>query len=343
MIRRFVFLLALLALAAAALPVSAANDGGATFALGCDGFKGTGGSITLDRNNTGNAREAFIVSATDGVGNVIYAPIEDTFFVGGSVSWADSDLIPWTAAPQYNPLTLRVISRAGKGFAEQLISLSTGACESLPTYAALPEGVFVVDGDTFTLDGTTPLALGATSPEVPLNTTAPRPVNSTDIVDKLAGKLIVNTDNLSLRSGDGVEFTLVGIVDGGTVLIPLGHNAKFSWWYVRAGNIIGWAKAEFLIARGDLTGVPVVDSKGEITQPRFFLFTDAQLASAPSESVLPLCSIAGNLDYLITGRTKAADWYEIQTTCGNTLVKGWLPADRGAVRNPAATFIDVTG
>ncbi len=336
-----VLIVALLALGMAALPVSAGNNGNATFSLGCDGFQGTGGAITLDRNNTGTDREAFIVSATDGVGNVIYAPVEDTFFVGGSVSWAGGDIVPWTSSPQYNPLTLRVISRAGNGFDEQLITLATGACESLPGYGALPEGIFVVEGDTLVL-GDSVVPLGSTSPEVPLNTNPPRPLNDPVVVKSLAGSLIVNTDNLSLRSGDGPEYTLVGIVDGGTVLIPLGHNAKFSWWYVQAGTFLGWAKAEFLIARGDLTDVPVVESQGELTQPRFFLFLDGELSSAPLDNALPLCTIPGDQDYLVTGRTNSSDWFEIQTTCGSTLVKGWLLAEHGALRNPAATPIEVT-
>lgn len=333
---------ALLALAVVALPAGAANNGSATFSLGCDGFQGTGGSITLDRNNTGTSREAFIVSATDGVGNVIYAPVEDSFFVGGTVSWAGGDIVPWTSAPQANPLTLRVVSREGNGFAEQVVGLATGSCVSLPTYSALPSnGIFVVDGDTLTLDGKFVFPLGATSPEVPLNTVPPRPLNALDIVNDLAGYLLVNTDNLSLRSGDSFKYTLVGIVDGGTVLVPLGRNAKFSWWYVQAGNIVGWAKAEFLIARGDLTDVLVVPSEGEITEARFFLYRSQALASAPLDSALPLCTIPGNLDYLITGRTKSSDWYEIQTTCDNVLVKGWIPVGQGAIRNPAAVFIDV--
>jgi hypothetical protein len=323
MIRRSSLIILVALFVLAALPVSAGNNANAAFALGCDGFKGAGGSITLDRNNTGISREAFIVSATDGVGNVIFAPVEDTFFVGGSVSWAGDDLIPWTSAPHFNPLTLRVVSSAGNGFAEQLIVQATGACESLPSISALPEGVLVI-GNT--------LVLGATSPGVPLNTTAPRPETPPDVAGQLAGWLIVNTDNLSVRSGDGVEYTLVAIVDGGTVLIPLGHNAKFSWWYVQAGDIVGWAKADFLIARGDLTGVPVVTSQGEIEDQHFLLFKDIALASAPSVSALPLCTIPGGLDYFITGRSASGKWIEIQATCNDTVVQGWVPADRGAIR-----------
>src|SRR6185503_5718974 len=143
------------------------------------------------------------------------------------------------------------------------------SCEGLPSFGALP---IVISGDT--------------SPAVDINAIPPRPTNSAEVTSKLPGFLVVNTDNLSLRSGDGPEFTLVGIVDGGTKLIPLGRNLDFSWWYVQAGDKIGWAKAEFLVARGDLTSVTVVPSEGEITPATFFVFGKSALLSAPSANAV---------------------------------------------------------
>lgn len=349
MSRRYsVLLMVLLAVfGVAALPVYAGADSGATFALDCNGFSGTGGSVLLDRDNTGNQREAFIVSATDGAGNIIYQPVQDdSFFVGGTVSWAGSAAIKWSAAPEFNPLTLRVVSSAGNGLDEQSVVLATGTCADLPTYGATP-GVFVVEGDTLTLDGNVVFELGDTSPDVALNAVPPRPSDpafeSDTEKNTLAGWLIVNTDNLFLRSGDAPEYSDVGIVDGGTVLVPLGRNANFSWWYVQAGDLVGWAKAQFLVARGDLTDVPVITAEGQLALPTFFLFDDAWLYSAADDTSLPLCTIAGDQEYLVTGRNSASDWVEVQATCDNAIVKGFLMNATGALRNPANTFIEVTG
>jgi hypothetical protein len=341
MLRRFTILFILALLVLAVLPVSAGGNAGASFSLTCEGFSGSG-SIALDRDNTGEAREAFIVSATDGSGKVIYEPQVDTFFVGGTVSWDGGDVIPWTATPQYNPLTLRVVSQAGNDFSEQLITAATGSCEGLPGYSALPEFIFEVRGDELVSDAGAVLPLGETSANVPINAEAPRPVNPDNLTETLAGYLLVNTDNLSLRSGDSVDYTLVAVVDGGTVLIPLGRNDDFTWWYVQAGEIIGWARAEFLIARGDLTGVGVVPVSGEITPPTFFVFSEQALLSAPRSNALPLCTLPGGLEYVIVGRDRPQDWYEVQVICDSTLVRGWLPATVGAVRNPAESFIPVT-
>ncbi|MBI1281716.1 MAG: hypothetical protein GC179_26560 [Anaerolineaceae bacterium] len=326
MLRRSTFISFVMALVmgAAVLPASAGSTVDATFSLDCKGFSGSG-QIVLDRDNTGSLREAFQVVVTDGVGNIIYKPVVDSFFVGGTVSWTASNVIEWTGTPQYNPLTLRVVSLAGNNFDEQTIAIGTGSCEGLPSLGALPR-----------------FLNGETSDSVDINAVPPRPTNSEEMTKNLPGFLIVNTDNLSLRSGDGPEYTLVGIVDGGTKLIPLGRNLKFTWWLVKAGDIVGWAKAEFLVARGDLTSVSVVPSEGEITPATFFVYSKSSLLSAPKKNAVPLCSIAGNVEYIATGRTKATDWYEVQATCDNAIVKGWLAADLGAFRGPAGTILPVT-
>jgi hypothetical protein len=330
-------------LLAISLTSFAGENGSAGFALTCEGFTGTGGYIMLDRDNTGTQREAFILSATDGVGNVIYAPIEDSFFVGGTVSWDGDDLVPWTAAPQYNPLTLRVMSRAGNGLPEALILLTTGSCDELPVYGIRPANALFVLNDVLTIaDGTISVPAGSTSPSVGLNETPPRARNADDVVEDLPGFALVNTDNLSLRSGDGSEYTLVGVVDGGDKLVVLGRNLKFSWWYVQAGDLVGWASAQFLVMRGNFLDVPVVEAQGEIAQPSFFLYSHQELLGTPSAASLPLCTIAGDQEYRIVGRTTSASWYEVQATCDGVLVNGWLPDATGAVRNPAGLFILVT-
>lgn len=342
--RRRILILALLVMVSA-LPLFSASAGinnGAAFTLDCAGFTGTGGDILLDRDNTDDQRESFILSVTDGAGNVIYEPVVDQFFIGGTVSWTGEQSFAWTQTPQYNPLTLRVVSQSGNGFDEQEVTLATGSCEGLPGYGALPEGFFLTEEGLLTDGKGGGFTLGDTSPAVGPNGVPPRGDNLDEVIEQLFGYLIVNTDNLSVRSGDGPEYTMVGIVDGGTRLVPLGRNEDFTWWYVQAGDVIGWSKAEFLIARGDLTDVPVVESQGDITQPRLFLFVDLPLLASPNERALPLCTIEGDQEYLVVGRDDAIEWYEVQSLCNSTVVKGWVPAEQGGIRNPAELFIPVT-
>jgi hypothetical protein len=340
-LRRFfvVLLVGILALGLVG-SASAGSDNGTTFALDCKGFAGTGGEVVLDRDNTGTGREAFILSATDGAGNVIYQPVVDTFFVGGTVSWAGSDPVRWTARPQYNPLILRVVSRSGEGFNEKTIAVASGTCADLPTFALVPVGTLLADGEFKTLSAA--LLNGLTSPSVPLNGVPPRPSVELQVESLLDGYLIVNTDNLSVRSGPDVKYTVVGIVDGGTRLVPLGRNKDGSWWYVQAGELVGWVKAEFTIIRGDVSGAGVIPSFGEITQPSLFVYSNNTVFASARDNSLPLCSLTGNMAYPIVGRDKAGTWFQLQVTCDGTLVKGWIAATQGALRNPARLFIPVT-
>lgn len=343
MVRRLWIVLVIALLACVILPVSAQQSAGATFTMDCNGFAGASGGIQLTRDNTRNNREAFVVSATDGAGNVIYQPVEDSFFVGGSVSWVGADKVQWTQTPQYNPLVLRVVSRAGNGFGESLITMAMGECKGLSAYGVLPAGVFVVDGDTLVLStnlGSVPI--GSTSPAVVLNGVPPRPTNEDELIYNLPAYFFVNIDNLSVRSGAGPDYTLIAIVDGGTRLIPLGRNEDRSWWYVQVGDIVGWVKGEFLLLRGDATDVPVVPSLGEIAQPRVFIHVVQPVYGLPDADTLPMCSITNDQEYYVVGRDADTEWYQVQVVCDGTLVNGWIPAEFVSIRNPGDEFISVT-
>src|SRR5690606_23689561 len=112
---------------------------------------------------------------------------------------------------------------------------------------------------------------GETSEPVALNTAPPRPVNPPGLPQVLPGYAVVNTDNLSLRSGDSPRYEMLGVIDGGTELVVLGRNDDRSWWYVQVGGMRGWVSSEFLALRGDLTGLPEVPVTGNLTQPYIYI------------------------------------------------------------------------
>jgi hypothetical protein len=173
-----------------------------------------------------------------------------------------------------------------------------------------------------------------TSPSLPLNTVPRLSGNAPEVVAEEPGVLIVNTAFLNLRSGDGPEFTLVGRVAGGARLIPLGRNDAFTWWYVQAGDVTGWVLGELVIPRGDLRGTPVVEAAGELALPRFYLFSAATLRMLPDGASAPVCELAGNLEYVILGRTSDAGFFYVEATCRDgSEAEGWLAAALGAVRN----------
>lgn len=319
---------ALIFYSSSAFFVQAADVDGLSLRIDCDGFISRGGSLLLNRDNTGQGREQFIITATDGDGTVIYEPTPESLRVGVSIEFPDGLYWAWTTAPVTNPITVSIVSPAGNNLNEQVIYSLLGSCPTLET----------VDGE-LTADENPD---GSTSPSVPLNVTAPRPTNPEGSVSADPGYLIVNTDNLNIRSGDGAEYTIVAKVDGGTELIVLGRNAARTWWYVSVGDILGWVSGELTIIRGDLTGIPTVPVTGDIAAPTLFVYSATSIYSDPTLESTPVCEIAGNQEYYVIGRTTAETWYELQANCGGGTVTGWVREAAGALRNPAGSFIPVT-
>lgn len=320
-------LLALLMLVTLPIVQGAAREG-LVFRVGCEGFVSRGGDIVLNRDNTGADRETFIIVATDGNGNIVYGPTTESFRVGARLTLPPGLAFDWTAAPTANPINVRVYSPAGNDLNEQTIYTALGTCEDLETAEIEFDIVEATDGST--------------SPSVGLNAVPPRASNPSGVNRGREGYLLVNTDNLNVRSGDGAEYTVVGIVDGGTELVVLGRNENRSWWYVQVGDVVGWVAAELTLIRGDLTNIPVVPVTGEIERPSLFLYTNQFLLTVPVEGALTVCEIPGNTEYYIIGQTANSAWYELEASCGGATVTGWVLAELGALRDPAETFIPVT-
>jgi hypothetical protein len=252
----------------------------------------------------------------------------------------------WTNSPFYNPLTLQIVSPAGNGLDEEVILQVQGACASLPTFSPIDlmeafgrEALRKLTGEAFVVqpsDGETDIAN-------PLNTNPPRPINPPGLPEEQSGWAVVNTDNLSLRSGDSVRYELIGVVDGGTSLIVLGRNEDRSWWYVQVGGMRGWVSGQFIVTRGDLTDTPVVPVMGGFARPRLYVgYAGNPIYALPLAGSAVACTTSGNRDYEIVGRTSNAAWYEIVATCNDELTTGWIPAEFGVFRNPGGVHVPVT-
>lgn len=287
--------------------------------VGCDGFTSRGGGIILNRDNTGQGRETFTITATDGNGNVIFSASESSW-VGTEIFILAGVSFNWTTAPVANPIRLEAVSPAGNGQLDQVIYATIGSCTGLDFVASQTTGATETD---FT-----------PSASVPLNGTAPRPINPDLAYDENTGYLVVtNIGTVNLRSGDGVEYTIVGQVVHNEALIVIGSNYDQSWWFVRVDDIRGWVNNTLVAVRGDLQHIPVVPIQGELLPPRLFVFIDQPIYAAPGATALPICIIEGQLEYAIIGRSLGGAWYQIRAFCNNTETLGWISVDNGAVRN----------
>jgi hypothetical protein len=317
-------MLTVLLMLALALPASAAQRDGLAITVSCTGFSTLGGSLNLNRDNTGAGRERFQIVARDGGGATIYSGPVESFFVGSSIDFPANLKTDFSTAPASNPIVVSVVSAAGNGLAEQVVYSASGRCVSLPTVET--EDVVVS---------------GVTSPSVAVNVLPPSGENSDDAIAAQPGYALVNTGYLNLRSGDGPEYTIVGRVAGGDKLIVLGTNAAKNWWFVQAGDLVGWALGDFLFLRGDLTDVPEILPVGEIALPRFFLYSDNVLRATKVPGSEGLCTVAKNLEYEIVGRNADLSQVKVNAVCESTPVQGWLAVDQGAVRNIGSVAIPV--
>ena len=306
----------------------AATLDGLAFTVECGGFASQGGGLILDRDNTGLHRENIVISAVDGNGTYVFEPATDSFLIGARLSIPDGTFFAWTTQPAANPIMLTVVSPAGNGHEEQVIIKATAVCPSLVATVATT-GILPADG--------------VTSPTVPLNSPLPSATNSTDAILSQPGHVVVNAEHLFIRSGDGVAYTVVGVLSGGTELVVLGRNAKASWWYVQVGDMRGWVSNDHVVVRGDLRDTPVVRPIGELTPPTFVPFTDSPLLANPASNANRLCTIAASLDYQIVGRTATRSYYQIEATCNGAETTGWIASERGVIRNPAKLSAPVTG
>ena len=309
--------------------VGAAERDNASWTVGCEGFRSNGGGFVLTRDNTGVGREQLVISALDGNGKVIFAPAAESFIVGGGLYITDGVLFKWTSAPTANPLTVSVVSTEGNGYPEEVVYRVQGTCDNFATWITplpTPEDRTV-------------------SPSVQINESSRLVTNPENIGENYVGYLIVNTFRANLRSGDGVAYTVVARVNGGTELIVLGVNEERTWWFVQVDDVRGWINNDLILVRGDLTTIPILTidevTEAEILPPRFYLWITSPLYAYATKTGGVVCQLEGDLEYVIIGKNGDGSWLLVEANCGNLWVEGWFPAEFGAIRNLAELPIPV--
>jgi uncharacterized protein YgiM (DUF1202 family) len=71
-------------------------------------------------------------------------------------------------------------------------------------------------------------------------------------------KLVVNASFLNIRTGPGVEYTVLVTVVGGTELPVIGRASDNVWFQVTTVAGVGWVNVQFTLPRGSFDNVPTV-------------------------------------------------------------------------------------
>lgn len=184
-------------------------------------------------------------------------------------------------------------------------------------------------------------------PAIPTETPATEETVMAQSADVIStGYLIVNVGALNVRSGPGVQYTILATVAGGDELHVIGQNdGRENWWYVELANgQRGWINNIHVIIRGDLSDVPVVEHEGVLIQPTLYVgYPGNPLFPTLPHQGVPVCYLAGHSEFPIVGRSQQSSFYQIVGTCQDgTQVTGWIEAQWGIVRNPAGVEFPVT-
>ena len=102
-----------------------------TAIINCERMIANDGPAYLDRDNTNNIEEHFVLVAWDGAGTIIFYQ-DSQANLGIRVNGIGEPV--WTTPPAYNPITFQAISLAGNGLDEEIGFEAVGECEGLPYY-----------------------------------------------------------------------------------------------------------------------------------------------------------------------------------------------------------------
>src|SRR5690606_31959334 len=82
----------------------------------------------------------------------------------------------------------------------------------------------------------------------------------------VAPRLVVNSSFLNIRTGPGVQYTVLLTVVGGSELPVLARASDNVWFQVSTVIGVGWVNVQYTVPRGSFDNVPVV-SQADLQPP----------------------------------------------------------------------------
>ena len=107
---------------------------------------------------------------------------------------------------------------------------------------------------------TTPGTATPTQTEMPVITQVQLPTATitTTPTPTLPGlKYCVVPNLLNLRSGPGIQYSIVVIEAQGSCFQATARNQDSSWVYINTGKYAGWAYVKYLSGQGDISSLPL--------------------------------------------------------------------------------------
>jgi uncharacterized protein YgiM (DUF1202 family) len=136
--------------------------------------------------------------------------------------------------------------------------------------------------------------------------------------------VVINTGFLNIRSGPGGQYSVVTTVNGGTELAVIGVMDDTAWFLVRGSFGQGFVDSEFVIFRGVIDVVPVIQyssiTTGTFAQPMVLVATSVTLFAAPGNNFGTIGTLAGPIQVPIVARSADGNWLQVNSVLGF----GWV-------------------
>jgi len=153
-------------------------------------------------------------------------------------------------------------------------------------------------------------------------------------------RVVINTGFLNIRSGPGVQYSIVATVPGGTELPVLGIFSDRVWYLVQGSFGQGWVNSEYTLFRGNGTTLPIIRQAtgATVSTPVASITNAVTLYAAPNTTLGVVGAISGPVQVPIVARTPDFAWVQLSTSLGF----GWVQAQFVTIAGDT-TLIPVVG
>lgn len=150
--------------------------------------------------------------------------------------------------------------------------------------------------------------------------------------------VIVNAAFLNVRSGPSVNYSILGIVEGGDELPIIGTNASRTWFNVETPFGDGWVSDLYVVARNEFGGSAITTDtvdNSTIVAPVAIVNADSlNVRSGPSADFTIVGTVRGGETFDLIARTVDFSWVLVD---GDT-VDGWVNRRFVIIRGDTSTL-----
>ena len=160
----------------------------------------------------------------------------------------------------------------------------------------------------------------ATPTTVPTGTSVPNPTATPTAAPPTGSTATIATGALNVRSGPGVAYSPVAVVNQGNVVTLIGRNANSSWAKIRLANgTEGWVNVTLITPNVAISTLPVATAPG-ITASALVSTGAMNVRSGPGVTYSVITVASHGQTVTLLGRNANSSWAKIRLANGT---EGW--------------------